>query len=366
MNQTILDSRHDHQLLLEESRYKKSNSLEYAQQRERLKTLGLSEVEAVEYVLMLSRDEANANANNARQLEEDQGVFHGDFDTEHITDHDKGDDDGCPSLFTVSGSRRSSTSSTSIPLAWSSSHSSLSSSSPSLSSCSSDSNLTTPTRKLLSVPRPIPSSSNDKIQVSQPFRAEPMEAGEEWLVDYNAVRSGSAPSSGDTNTSMGPEMEAHIFPPIVSGGIRNQAQGPKREAGEKRNTSEGKKKKDNMENTTREDKPRGTDKAPTGKIPSPSARCSASTSARDIPHKNYGQSNISSPSSPSTSASAPKNAWTSGGPSLSARISPPSAAATSSRHYQGGRRDVDSNMDEDLRLAIELSLVEARDRGEDI
>jgi hypothetical protein len=123
--------------------------------------------------------------------------------------------------------------------------------------------------------------------------------------------------------------------------------------------------------------PQGKDKATRVEIPSPSPR----SSARNIPlstAQNYGQRKTSTFSSPSTSASAstpPRNAWTSGGPSLSARISPSNVAATGSlrHHYQqqqqqGGRRGANSNMDmdEDLKLAIELSLVEARSRGEDV
>ena len=397
-----MESRHDHhQLLFEESKYIKShasNFSEYAkererEQRERLEHLGLSEVEAVEYVLMLSRDEANANARSesgsgVSNISEthDQGIFEGDFDTEHNTDDD---DDDRPSFThsTVSGSRRSSTSSTSIPMAWAS-DSSLSSSSASLSSRSSHSNLTNVTRTIAmhrSIPRPIPSSSNEKIQISPPFKAEPMEAGEEWLVDYNAVGSRSVSTSGDTNTSMGAEMEAHIFPPI--GNVRNEAQDPQKddEKVRKKDDSKGRKKgrnkksRNNIEDTPK-DVTQGRDKATRVEIPSPRPSFLASTSARNIPlstAQNYGQrrtSNISNSSSPSTSASAstaPRNAWTSGGPSLSARISPPTVAATGSlhhHHYQVGRRGTNSNMDmdEDLRLAIELSLVEARSRGEDV
>ena len=409
MNQTILESRHDHhQLLLEESRYNKShtsNFSEYArererEQRERLEHLGLSEVEAVEYVLMLSRDEANANARAENGFgasdttethieKEDQGIFEGDFDTEHNADDDDDDDDR--PIFTrstVSGSRRSSTSS--IPTAWSSSNS-LSSSSASLSSRSSHSNLTTVTRTI-AMRRPIPSSSNERIQVSPPLKAEPMEAGEEWLVDYNAVgSSGSNSTSGDTNTSMGAEMEAHIFPPIRNAG--NELQDLQRDdekVGKKEEEEVKKKRKKkkcrNDTEDTRKDMTQGRNKATRVELPSSSPSSLASTSARNIPFsttaQNYGQrrtSNISNSSTPSTSASAasaaPRNAWTSGGPSLSARISPPSTvAATGSLHHhyqqqqQGGRRGANSDMDmdEDLRLAIELSLVEARSRGENV
>ena len=355
--------------------------------------LGLSEVEAVEYVLMLSRDEANANAraesgSGASDISEthDRGIFEGDFDMEHNTDDDDDDDDDDdrPSFTnsTVSGSRRSSTSSTSIPTAWSS-NSSLSSSSASLSSRSSHSNLTTMTRTIAMrrfIPRPIPSSSNEKIQVSPPFKAEPMEAGEEWLVDYNAVGSSTL---GVTNTSIGAEMESHIFPPIRNAGNEVQDLQKDDEKVRKKDDSKGKKRRNkknrnNIEDT-RKDIPQGKNKATTVEIPSPISSSLASTSAWNIPlstAQNYGQrtSNISNFSSPSTSASAstaPRNVWTSGGPSLSARISPSTVAATGSLHHhhqQGGRRGENSNvdMDEDLRLAIELSLVEARSRGEDV
>ena len=407
MDQTIFESRHDHQLLLEESGSHTSNFSEYAkerekEQRERLEHLGLSEVEAVEYVLMLSRDEANANARaesgfgasdiSETHLEkEDEGIFEGDFDMEHNTD----DDDYYRPSFahsTVSGSRRSSTSSTSIPAARSS-NSSLSSSSASLSSRSSHSNLTTVTRTVAiprPIPRPIPSSSNEKIQVSPPFTAEPMEAGEEWLVDYNAVGSGSISTSGDTNTntSMGAEMEAHIFPPIRNAGNEVQDLQKDDEKVRKKDDSKGKKRnkkgRNNIEDT-RKDMPQGGDKATRVEIPPPSpGSLASSTSARNIPlstTQNYGQrstsimSNFSSPSTSASASTAPrKNAWTSGGPSLSARISPSTVAATGSLHHhhheqqRGGRRGANSNMDmdEDLRLAIELSLVEARSRGEDV
>ena len=394
MNQTILESRHDHhQLLLEESRYDKShtsNFFEYRErkreQRERLENLGLSEVEAVEYVLMLSRDEANANARvengsgpsdiSETHLENAEGIFDGGFEMEHNMD----DDDDGPSFThsTVSGSRRSSTSSTSIPMAWASSDSSLSSSSASLSSRSSNSNLTTVTKTIAmrrSIPRPIPSSSNEKIQVSPPFEAEPMEAGEEWLVDYNAVGSGSISTSGDTNTSMGAEMEAHIFPPIWN--AENEVQDLRKdgERDRKKDDSKGKrrrnrKNRNNIEDTS-EDVSQGRHKATKVEIPSPTPSSLASISAPNIPLstvQNYGQrtSSISKFSSSSTSASTstvPRNAWTSGGPSLSSRISPSTVAATGSlhHHYQqqqqqhGGRRGASYNMDidEDLRFAIE-------------
>ena len=425
MKQTILESRHDHQLLLDQSKYKKSNSFgssEYArerqrEQREQLDYLGLSEVEAVEYVLMLSRDEANANAKTTSssgantsetQVEEDHGMFEGDFDIEYNTDNDEGDDyNQSFTHSTFSGGRRSGTSSTSIPLAWSSSHSSLSSSG-SLSSCSNHSmNRTTTTWSPTVAPhrfKPSPSSSNEKVQVSPPFRMEPMEAGQAWFVDCNAV----GPSSGDADTSLG-EEEGHVFPPIVPAETRNVVNEVQELKADKK---PGKKKhrdrKDNIEDK-RKDKPQTATMA---EIPSPnpssisvvdvglnctvnhnaltslpsSSSTSPSASAWNTPlfaSQSYGQrraSAIPSLSLTSTSAStsasasrrtAPRNAWTSGGPSLSARISPPTVSLHYHYHHQqqqGGRcvPGVNADMDEDLKLAIELSLVEARSRGEDV
>jgi hypothetical protein len=73
------------------------------------------------------------------QVEEDQGMFEGDFNIEHNTDNDEGDDyNQSFTHSTFSGGRRSSTSSMSIPVVWPSSHSSLPSL-VSLSSCSSHS-----------------------------------------------------------------------------------------------------------------------------------------------------------------------------------------------------------------------------------
>ena len=45
-----------------------------------------------------------------------------------------------------------------------------------------------------------------------------MEAGEKWLVDYDAVGRSSISTSGGTYTSMRAEMEAHIFPQIRNAG----------------------------------------------------------------------------------------------------------------------------------------------------
>ncbi|KAJ7723532.1 hypothetical protein B0H16DRAFT_1598368 [Mycena metata] len=151
MHQAIVESRH---LLDEESAHVQRAYGREREQRARLETLGLDEVEAVEYVLMLSREEA-IEREAAQAI--DEGVFEGDFD----------DMNGMSLNNPVP--RRVSRSS-----------------SPPSSAASS------PPRSLLSPPsspprapgvesrsgRPIPraSGSNSKIQVSPPLRAEPTEA----------------------------------------------------------------------------------------------------------------------------------------------------------------------------------------------
>ncbi|KAF7376465.1 hypothetical protein MSAN_00062100 [Mycena sanguinolenta] len=152
MHQDIVESRH---LLEEESAYVQRAYSREREQRARLETLGLDEVEAVEYILMLSREEALERERIAAAQAIDEGVFEGDFD----------DDITRPTQRPVSP-----TSSTS--------------SSPLLSTPSSPPRMSTPS----SAPRPsgtdtrsgrpIPraSSSNAKIQVSPPFRAEATKA----------------------------------------------------------------------------------------------------------------------------------------------------------------------------------------------
>ncbi|KAG8215422.1 hypothetical protein J3R82DRAFT_9030 [Butyriboletus roseoflavus] len=106
------------------------------EQRSTLDTLGLSELEAVEYVLMLSREEEGVRR---QRTVVDEGVFEGDFDD-------------------LPGTRTSSQSIPSMPL------------SPCHSSSSHHSN----GRQYPRVSLPM---SNEKVQVSPPFVPEPMEAG---------------------------------------------------------------------------------------------------------------------------------------------------------------------------------------------
>ncbi|KAJ7077305.1 hypothetical protein B0H15DRAFT_789790 [Mycena belliarum] len=153
LKQAVVESRH---MLDEESRHVQRAYGREREQRARLETLGLDEVEAVEYVLMLSREEA---IERERALGEgapvDQGVF--DFDDEGST--------------LASADTAGSTRSPSPTSPWDS---------PSTPprSVSSSPPWSTPgvqgQRILCAAPSSSP--SNSKIQVSPPFRAEPSEA----------------------------------------------------------------------------------------------------------------------------------------------------------------------------------------------
>jgi hypothetical protein len=148
-------------------------------QREGMATLGLSEVEAVEYVLMLSREEANERARYEASAENeaaatsnshdvDEGVFEGDFDGDGRLDGG----DWRPQ--TPANSR-------SAPSIVSSGSSSSFSSGRSSVTTSPGIGLVHPIPRM-GISRFSPSSSsstNAKIQISPPYRAEPLEAAAE-------------------------------------------------------------------------------------------------------------------------------------------------------------------------------------------
>ncbi|KAF7357686.1 hypothetical protein MVEN_00814200 [Mycena venus] len=151
MHQAIVESRH---LLEEESAYVQKAYGREREQRARLETLGLDEVEAVEYILMLSREEAIERERIAAAAAIDEGVFEGDFD-----------DDAPPRQHPASPARSVA----------SSPPSSAPSSPPRASVPSSPPRASgTEGRSGRPIPRALP--SNAKIQVSPPFRAEPTEA----------------------------------------------------------------------------------------------------------------------------------------------------------------------------------------------
>lgn len=170
MHRDIAESRRE---LDEEQRHTRRT---FGRERDQLSTLahlGLSEVEAVEYVLMLIRDEEAGRGRRAMEpspYDEDEGVFMGDFD-------DLPTPMATPS--TVSGlvpsdaaSRRSSSSGHSSPTSGAS---------------------TSVFQGGRTVPRVMPSTSNHKVQVSPRFHPEPMEAG---VDDTSLARSASSGGEG--------------------------------------------------------------------------------------------------------------------------------------------------------------------------
>ncbi|KAF9265067.1 hypothetical protein L218DRAFT_1076054 [Marasmius fiardii PR-910] len=165
LNQLISDSMHEHDA---ETQHMRKVYGRERQQRQDLARLGLDEVEAVEYVLMLSREEALAREAQEAQALVEEGVFEGDFDF--------GD-----SSVRVSRGPIASTSARSESSSRSSSGGSSSSPSPGLSASQppppqslSPSRSSQPIYSPYTPPRPF---SNDKVQVSPRFRQEAREAG---------------------------------------------------------------------------------------------------------------------------------------------------------------------------------------------
>ncbi|KAJ7217706.1 WD40-repeat-containing domain protein [Mycena pura] len=147
MRQAIVESRH---LLEDESKHAQRVYGREREQRAQLEALGLDEVEAVEYLLMLSREEAIERERSAI----DQGVFEGEFD--------------------------------------------ISAAPPACSP---------PSSAPSSPPRVSAVSSNAKIRVSSPFRAEPTEA----LLE---------PPSPELRDTPPAATEAHF--PLISGSVSAQ------------------------------------------------------------------------------------------------------------------------------------------------
>lgn len=220
------------------------------EQRSTLDTLGLSELEAVEYVLMLSREEEEARQHGTTV---EEGVFEGEFDD-------------LPDTSTSSRSR----------------------SSPSK-----------PWKDDCQYPRVSIPVSNEKVQVSPPFVPEPMEAG--------------------TSVS-----------PLKSLTIRSSA--------------------------------------------SPGPLTSRSTSSSSLDHfPAMGCSPSSKPSSKRGTSASPHSAWSTPLKSSPTSSSPrshvitPTRSANASLSVDVPRSGKQSReMDDDLKLAIELSLAEARRRGDNV
>ncbi len=197
MNQNIIESKY---VVYDEAESSSHGRPAYVRERDQmagLDALGLTEIEAVEYVLMLSRDEANDHARVEIEGHIDDGVFEGDFD-----------DEGRDALGGFNTS----------PL--------LSSASSGSASSGRSSVTTSPVICGIRVGRPIPalqslgiraspsslsssnSSSNQKVQVSPPYQVEPTEAGEEW-------KDGEPSGNRVTRTVERLGLENHHFPPMV-------------------------------------------------------------------------------------------------------------------------------------------------------
>ena len=259
------------------------------EQMSTLAHLGLSEVEAVEYVLMLSRDEEEARRSRSA-FGEDEGVFMPDFE------------EASTPMATPSNAFGSAASSAAPSRTSSfSTHSSGSGEPPSVFHGG------------RSLPRTVPSSSNHKVQVSPRVRPEPTEAG----------FSASPLASRSVSSSAGlppPVLDASHFPIVAAS-----------------RTSSGSAASDSSARSSAAGTPQ-------------SARSAWSTPLRSL-HS----SGVPSPSRVGGGGASPSRSPT----QLSGAVAgvprrPPAPV------------DVDDEDDEDLKFAIELSLAEARSRGEDV
>ena len=301
MTQDIIESKH---VMYDEAESSSRRSPAYVGERDQmtgLDTLGLTETEAVEYVLMLSRDEANDRAKVEIEKHIDNGVFEGDFDDEGR--EDALDDFNAPPLSSSASSGSASSSRFSVTT------------SPGL--CGVGVGCPIPASQSLGTLRASPSlspsnsSSNQKVQVSPPYQVEPMEAGKEWSEGDRSAKS--------TVERLG--LDDHYFPPVVGTGIAN---------------------------STRKNK-RPEDVAYKRGEPSEAKPIRNSSSAWSTPlTKNLANRDSSASFAPSSSQS----------PNLSPVGS--GTAQTSAVAVCDG-----FDLDDDLRVAIELSLAEASSRGSD-
>ncbi|KAF5383901.1 hypothetical protein D9757_007364 [Collybiopsis confluens] len=306
LDQLITECLDEHE---KESKYLRNVYKREREHRENLDRLGLDEVEAVEYALMLSRDEALERVQTDEHAafgHIDDGVFEGDFDdiltsvpsTSRLADATS--EESTPSLLHQA----------------------------SVSSLHSTGTPSTPKSKSRPIEtRTSPSSSNRKIQVSPRSRAEPLEAGWGGESVSTSVSSSSRSASVAPATSLSP---SDSFPLVQVGA------GPHRSFHPPAIQS--------------------------------SSSCSSSSSSVGSPKKvaprgAWGKPLKSTTSSNSASNSMRRSASLGTGSSSSASAT--IAGYSSLAHPQYS----DDDMDEDLRLAIELSLTsaqedEGRRRGE--
>ncbi|KAI0705975.1 hypothetical protein C8T65DRAFT_577409 [Cerioporus squamosus] len=271
----------------------------FGQEKDQLSTLahlGLSEVEAVEYVLMLSRDEEQAHRESAAEPSRlgvgEEGVFIADFDDVPTPMATPSNPFGSEPSSAIS-SRTSSFSAHSSP-------------SPSSGSYTNGMHAGRP------FPRGAPSSSNHKVQVSPRAHPEPMEAGSSTSPSPLPSRSASSSVGVVPPSTYDPDH----FPAV--------SRTPSSASGSSVRSS--------------------TPGSPQ------SFRSAWSTPLRSL-HSSEAPSPSRMGGPGPTSPSQSPSRSVSGGLGSARRAAPPVSYAEE---------------DEDLRFAIELSLAEARSRGEDV
>ncbi|KAJ8489426.1 hypothetical protein ONZ51_g2937 [Trametes cubensis] len=309
MHREIAESRRE---VEEEQTHTRRTFGRHREQLSTLEHLGLSEVEAVEYVLMLSRDEEEARWRHAAEssaFREDEGVFMADFD------------DIPTPMATPSG------------MFGSESSSAISSRTSSFSGTSSSGAGTSVFQGGRVLPRAMPSTSNHKIQVSPRFRPEPIEAGPS--VSSAPNRSAGASASSSVGVPPPPVSDIDQFPAFSRTPSSASVSGS------------------------------GGTGTSVPSTPASSVKGSISGSPQSV------RSAWSTPlrSLHSSEAPSPSRLGVGASPTLSLTRSLSGALAgvnLSGHGDNGGELAFGDEDDEDLRFAIELSLAEARSRGEDV
>ena len=246
------------------------------EQQRTLHNLGLSEVEAVEYVLMLSRDEEEVRRQRELEHLRDDGVFAGSFDEDFQTPISSSSnflDRPAANEFTYNGR---------------------------------------------TYPRPLNPISNNRLHVSPRLRPEPMEAGSSGSpTSFSLSSSLSSSRSGSSSQLARPDHhDPSHFPSMSSTPTRRSISG------------------------------------------SPES----SRSAWSTPLRMARSEGPSSPRGGGSLLSSPA-ARASGISLLSAQLE---RAQITGGHAVGPATSLQSDEDADLRFAIELSIAEARSRGENI